>query len=254
MTQASTFAPGSMLLSVVSHGHGSMLARLLGDIERGWDKTGLRVVVTVNVPEELAFSPDDYSFPLQLIHNDTPRGFAANHNAAFRSAPEDLLCVVNPDVRCVVDPLPALLAALNQPGVALAAPVVVAPGGTVEDSARRIPTPGRILRRMLPSRRGPDYVIGDSVLYPDWVAGMFMLIRADVFRALGGFDERYHLYCEDADLCMRVWRSGHRVALVPTARITHDARRSSHRRPRFLVWHVRSLLRFFSTYPFYRPT
>lgn len=237
------------LLSVVSHGHAAMLARLLADIERGWDTSALHVVVTVNIPEDLPFAPEDYAFPLSIVRNAAPKGFAANHNAAFRTVPADRFCVVNPDVRCAADPLPPLLEALADPKVALAAPLVVSPDGAVEDSARRMITPGRILRRVLSSRREPDYAIGEDVVYPDWVAGMFMLVRADVYRALGGFDEGYHMYCEDADLCARVWRSGHRVVLAPAACVVHDAHRSSHRHPRFLAWHVRSLLRFFTAHP-----
>lgn len=240
------------VVSVVSHGHGDLLARLLDDIERCWDTSALRVVITVNIPETLPFSQENFSFPLSVIHNTAPRGFGANHNAAFRAAPGDVFCVVNPDVRCNHNPLPPLFDALASPDIALAAPLVLNPDGAVEDSARRMITPGRILGRMLSSRHEPDYVIADSPIHPDWVAGMFMLIRADVFRALGGFDERYHMYCEDADLCMRIWRSGQRVALVPAARVVHAAHRSSHRNPRFLAWHVRSLLRFFTAHPFYR--
>jgi hypothetical protein len=79
---------------------------------------------------------------------------------------------------------------------------------------------------------------------PDWVAGMFMLFRNELFREIGGFDERYFLYYEDVDLCFRLRQHGYDVVLVPDARAAHFAQRQSHRNPRYLLWHVRSLVRF----------
>jgi len=83
------------------------------------------------------------------------------------------------------------------------------------------------------------------------VAGFFMLFRSAAFRSLGGFDERYFLYYEDFDLCCRLRAAGHAIAWVPQARVVHDARRTSHRNARYLVWHASSVLRFFSS-PAYR--
>jgi GT2 family glycosyltransferase len=79
---------------------------------------------------------------------------------------------------------------------------------------------------------------------PDWIAGMFMLFRSELFREVGGFDERYFLYYEDVDLCFRLRQHGYEVILVPDARAVHFAQRQSHRNLRYLLWHVRSLVRF----------
>ncbi|NLX36774.1 MAG: glycosyltransferase family 2 protein [Chloroflexi bacterium] len=58
--------------------------------------------------------------------------------------------------------------------------------------------------------------------YPvDMVTGCAMLIRADMARALGGFDERYVMYYEDADLCLRLRQLGGRIVVAPEARLWH---------------------------------
>jgi GT2 family glycosyltransferase len=61
----------------------------------------------------------------------------------------------------------------------------------------------------------------------DWVSGACMLVRRDVFLRVGGFDERYFLYWEDADLCRRIRAAGHTVRYLPAARVVHALGQSS---------------------------
>ncbi len=228
-------------VSVVSHGQGALVARLLSDIA-GFCHTPVQVVLTVNKPEVL---PDlTFPFPVSVVRNDAPRGFAANHNAAAAIIDADVFCVVNPDVRLTADPFPPLVALLEDQDVGVAAPVVVGSRGDAQDSRRRLPTPLNALRRLVARPRAADERV-------DWVAGMFMALRTATFRAVGGFDPGYHLYYEDCDLCCRLTVAGLRVAVAPDAVIIHDGQRTSRRRPRYFLWHVQSALRFFRS-PAYR--
>jgi GT2 family glycosyltransferase len=99
---------------------------------------------------------------------------------------------------------------------------------------------------------GSDYSILDAPIYPDWVGGMIMVMRSEVFQDLQGFNQKYFLYYEDVDLCARVWLKGLKVVLLPTVSATHMARRSSHRKARYLWIHIRSMLRFFLSPTFLR--
>jgi|YelNatPaOPRAMG01_1025707.scaffolds.fasta_scaffold12626_2 GT2 family glycosyltransferase len=54
-----------------------------------------------------------------------------------------------------------------------------------------------------------------------WLSGACLMIKRDLFFAVGGFDENYFFYCEDMDLCLQVYRHGYRVMYVPTANIVH---------------------------------
>lgn len=81
----------------------------------------------------------------------------------------------------------------------------------------------------------------------DFVYGCAMVVRAEVFRDIGGFDERYFLYYEDIDLCLRAQEAGWRVAMAPNARVHHEGSRSTRREPTIKVYHhARSRLLFFS--------
>lgn len=230
-------------VSIVSHGQAALIEGLLRDLA-ALQRDDLRVVVTLNVPEE---PPADAELPMELIRNDAVKGFGANHNQALRRSKDEYLCILNPDVRLATDPFPALLDALRDPKAALAAPRVVTPDGQVENSARRFPTFWSLARKALGAVPPLDYPDTAQAASPDWVAGMFMLARREAFEAVGGFDENYFLYYEDVDLCRRLRQKGYDIRLAPAARIVHDARRTSHRNLRYLGWHLASIARFLTT-------
>jgi GT2 family glycosyltransferase len=235
-----------MTVSVVSHGQIELVNALLGDLAAVC-RSPLEVVLTQNTPEP-ALDRQSVAFDLKVIQNKAPKGFGANHNAAFAISRGSLFFVVNPDVRLTRDPFPMLAGSLSDPGVGAAAPRVVSAEGRVEDSARRFPTPGSILAKAMGLRpEGAGYPMGEGAVDVDWVAGMFMGFRREVFAEAGGFDERYFLYYEDVDLCARLRAAGYRIRWEPEAEVIHNARRSSHRNLRFLFWHLRSMTRYFLT-------
>lgn len=230
-------------LSVVSHGQNTLVNQLLGDIQRCCAQR-VAVIVTENIPDPTPLATSALSCPVERILNSRVKGFGANHNAAFERCRTPFFCAVNPDIRLPSDPFSALLSNFADKTVALAGPVVRNPAGEIEDSARRFPTPGSLLRKLFARTRRLDYPGARGAVQVDWIAGMFMVFRAAAFRAADGFDERYFLYYEDVDLCRRLGRLGLRVVYDGRAEVIHDARRSSWRNPRYLRWHLASVLRF----------
>jgi GT2 family glycosyltransferase len=237
-----------LALSIVSHGQGALVERLLADLTPLVSED-VEVLVTLNLPEDERFL-SAAPYPLRVLRNVEPKGFGANHNQAFRATNAEFFAVLNPDVRlCKLD-ISALLACFSERNVGAVAPVVTRPDGGLEDSARRWPTPSRILirvaRRLAGLHIAPDYDLTASPMTTvDWLAGMFIVFRSEVFRRLGGFDERYFMYLEDADICRRLHAIGWQPVVWSGGRIVHDARRATLRRWQHLRWHVASLLRFF---------
>jgi N-acetylglucosaminyl-diphospho-decaprenol L-rhamnosyltransferase len=235
---------GRLTLSIVSHRQAALVYNLLNDVKRLCSPAQVEVIVTVNVPETLPFSLKEFPFETVVLSNGSPKGFGANHNAAARRARGEFFCVLNPDIRIRDDPFPILLRGLQDKRVGVVAPKILDPEGATEDSARKFPTLISILKKALGLGDRLDYEIGDSPMNPDWVAGMFMLFRSEVFQRVGGFDEHYFLYYEDVDLCLRLRRLGYDVLLDPRADALHDAQRASRRDLQHLCWHARSLVRF----------
>lgn len=239
-------------ISVVSHLQIQLIAKLLADINSYCNASKVEVILTLNLAEEIPFNSDDFAFPVKIIRNINPLGFGANHNQAFLQSTGRYYCVVNPDIRMNGDPFMQLIACLSDASVGVVAPIVLGANGEVEDSARRFPSPFKILCKVFGGCKGGDYWMADKPFYPDWVGGMFMLFPRGVYEQLGGFDQRYFLYYEDVDICARLRLRGYEVLLCTDANVIHEAQRSSHRNLRYLRWHLTSMMRFFLSLAYWK--
>jgi GT2 family glycosyltransferase len=200
-----------------------------------------------------------------VIANATNAGFGAAVNRAVAASNAPLLWLLNPD--CVVQP--GALAALEETldahaDCAVAAPRLLNADGSVQASARGAPTAwtglfGRhsLLSRLLPSsaaarRNLPAKHLLDSGVESaavDWVMGAAMLIRRPMFEAVGGFDTRYFLYWEDADLCRRLWGRGWSTRYVPRATVAHPGGASARTDSRLATREFhRSAYRYYTTH------
>jgi GT2 family glycosyltransferase len=233
-----------LTISVVSHGHANFIGPLLADLAKIPDIA--QVALTINIPEMPIEYPAAIKDRILEIRNEIPRGFGANHNAAFRYCRTPYFCILNPDVRIPENPFPELVNHFQDLSISLVAPLVVNAAGEIEDSSRRFPTLWNMIARVTGISSGRWRSPEDAhPELPDWVAGILMVVRAESFSDLKGFDEAYFMYCEDVDLCARLHSSGGRVALCTQTRIVHEAQRRSHRNLRYAWWHLRSMIRFF---------
>jgi hypothetical protein len=233
-------------VSVISHGHGAEVRELLQRLAAPGGPR--RVIVTFNVPEprtRAAIEAAHWPFELRILDNASPLGFGANHNRAFQHdrqhGPSGLFAVLNPDVRWHADPFAPLQALLaGAPRAGLAYPRQHDAAGRPQDQERLVPTPARLWARHRPGERRHEVAPGEA---PEWVNAAFVVLRRDAFASVGGFDEGYHMYCEDVDLCLRLQLAGWRLVRADGTAVVHDAQRASRRSPRHLLWHVASLWR-----------
>ena len=135
------------------------------------------------------------------------------------------------------------------------APQLVNPDGTDQPNARGMPfLADKIANRLgrFPGARLSEYVRTGLLdpTYCAWAIGAAIAGEADLFRALGGWDERYFIYYEDHDSGLRSWRAGHPVVLDPAVRWAHVWQRDT-ARPRLKPWihEFRSARRFFADFP-----
>lgn len=237
-----------LTVSIVSHGHGRMVESLVHQLLT-CTEVG-QILVTFNIPEKMELPDDPRIFTL---NNSSPKGFGANHNAAFERCRSEFFVVLNPDVALIGNPFFALLNALNQSNGALVSPLALSSKGEAEDCWRYFPTPYGLLRRWLGFGDGRYSFIDKANFSVEWASGLCICFRSDAYAKLRGFDESYFLYFEDVDICVRAWKMGMRVLACPVAIVVHDGQRASRRSYVHMRWYFISMIRYFYKYWFRLP-
>jgi GT2 family glycosyltransferase len=189
--------------------------------------------------ERLAPIAQRFSWARFIAEPGNP-GFAAAVNRGVRACATPYVIVLNPD--CVLggpvrESLTSYLDAT--PDVAVAGPRLLNEDGRLQPSGRRFPdlttaVGGRRswLTATAPgnwfSRRNLLLTAQDTTpKQVDWVSGACMTIRREAFEQVGGLDEKFFLYWEDADFCRRLAKAGWRTMWHPGAAVTHFGAGSS---------------------------
>lgn len=241
-----TPCPGhrQVTVSVVSHGQEALLQQFVADVAQHASDSVCRLVLTHNLPCGRHAQPNELLADRTLhLHNPVPKGFGANHNAAFRHCDTPWFAVVNPDIRLDHDVFQALLTHATTADAVLA-PALLDPHTGRIATNRGLLTPFEIVGRKMFGHQAPARVV--------WLPGAFLLLRAEAFRQIGGFDERFYLYAEDFDLCARLRLAGAELHYVSDVHVSHAAQFSSHVRWRYLRWHMASLLRLWLAPSFWK--
>ena len=167
---------------------------------------------------------------VRVIHNQESRGFGAASNQGAHAAGGEVLFFLNADtVLLQPDALQRLADALVDPRVGLVGPRLENPDGSLQPSCVGQPT----ILRSLAVALGAQRVLPDAAratVHPavwshdrsgstGWLTGAVLAIRAELFASVGGFWQR--LYGEDADLALKVRRTGRDVRFVADARVLH---------------------------------
>jgi len=214
---------------VLSHNTRELLARCLRSLE-GCAEDGLaEVIVWDNASSDGSVELVESEFAWALLErSDQNLGFSVANNRAARGAPGECVLALNADAALGPGALERMLAAMDDaPDVGVVGPRLLNPDGSYQRSARRFPCPlGLFLEAtgLDALTRWTRYgsFAGDTTRTVDYVSGAAMLVRRDVWDELGGFDEGFFFYGEDADLCARARALGRQTLFVHDAEIVHE--------------------------------
>jgi GT2 family glycosyltransferase len=180
---------------------------------------------------------------LHLIENAENVGFGRANNLAFALTKAPLLFLLNADAELRAGACDTLIAALGSgPRVGACGPRLVNPDGSLQTSVWRNPPAawatllsGLRLYKLLPSRLGGELLLAEHWAHDrrrevPMLSGAAILVRREVVEGVGGFDERFHMYGEDNEWCLRITRAGWRLVFEPAAVVMHHGGHSSRRR------------------------
>ena len=197
-------------------------------------------------------------FPTVKLIRSANNGFSKANNKALRQASGRTLLILNPDTKLSSDVIQSCVDYLSfHPDIgALSCKVLLGNGTLDKASRRRFPSPLNAFYRfsglalLFPKSEklatyNLTFLPDDQATDVDAISGCFMLIPRRVLDEVGHFDERFFMYGEDLDLCLRINRAGYRIYYYPAVAITHYKRQSSKKAPLKSLWYFHDAMWMF---------
>jgi N-acetylglucosaminyl-diphospho-decaprenol L-rhamnosyltransferase len=226
---------------IVSYNTADVLAECLESVVAQRGQLNQQIIVVDNASVDGSVDMVRSRFPdVKLIEAGENLGFARGVNLAATHAEAGFLLLLNPDTVVLDRAIERLVAfARAKPEHGLYGGRAVKRDHSLErSSCWALPTIWSMsCFALCLTSLFPDSQLFNPEAMPDWnrdtvrevgiVTGCFLLMRRDLWQALGGFDDRYFMYGEDADLAYRVRRAGYRPIIDPDACIIHDVGKAS---------------------------
>jgi GT2 family glycosyltransferase len=194
---------------------------------------------------------------IEYIFNGENTGFGKAHNSVISKLDSEFHLILNPDVAFDTQVLPNLIVELKkQKNVSMISPQVEYPNGKLQYTCRKHPTFFELIYRRLKIKKEftqqQEYRNTDlaTSFYPDFIYGCFMLFKTQDFKSINGFDERYFLYMEDADICRKVMMSKKKILYFPSEKIIHVHQKASAKSVKLLNYHIISAIKYIKKWQF----
>ena len=233
-------ATADLAVVVVTHEARARVLATLDDLAADPEQAAWDLVVVDNASADGTAGAIQTSHPtVRIIRNDVGRGFAAAVNQGVAATGAATIVVVTAGTRVPAGSLPGLRAALlERPHTGAAGPLIRHSDGTVQRHGlfrpraltalvvllglARLPFFRAEARRYYGSHEpGPAYEV-------EQLSGACLVLAREALEEVGGFDERFFLYCEDTDWCLRARAAGWSLRFVPNVAVTREKAASSH--------------------------
>lgn len=179
-------------------------------------------------------------------------GFGGGHNFVIPYLDSKFHAIVNPDILFTEDAFTPLIRFMEESGAGMAVPRITDEKGKLLKVYRLDPTPFDMFIRMFVKKgfeaRKNRHTMQDmdysKPFRVPFAQGSFLLVRTELFKELHGFDERFFLYMEDADLCRRV-NEVSTLMYCPDASVIHKWEKGSHKSLKLFLLHISSMVKYF---------
>lgn len=186
------------------------------------------------------------------------RGYGAGHNTVLPLLNSQYHAVINPDVFLYDDALDKMANWMDaHSDVVITTPRLQFPDGREQHIAKRRPALLPLIARQISlpflKKYEQHYLMLDEDLSEptevEFCSGSFFMIRTEVLQKIGGFDEDYFMYVEDADITAKARQCG-RAVYLPQVTVAHAWHREAHKQVKQFFWQLKSMLRYFKKWGF----
>lgn len=243
-------------LCIVTYNNKDNILRAVGSVLEKTKGIGLDIYICDNASSDGTPEMIEREFPsVKVIRNSKNAGFGAGHNTIINMLSSDFHFIVNPDIILTDDTVTQMSCFMrDNPDIAMAVPKFLYEDGSEQFTPKLTPK----LRYMLGGRLERfggifrkwrrEYTFADrnaaEVTDVGFCSGCFIVIRTDVFKKVGGFDERYFLYSEDADLTRMAQKYG-RTVYAPQFSVIHLWERAYMKSPKYFLIQLSSMFKYF---------
>jgi N-acetylglucosaminyl-diphospho-decaprenol L-rhamnosyltransferase len=220
---------------IVSTNEAHWLDRCLTTVYAHAGSASLDVVVVDNESSDGTAALVTERFPKARVVRCVNRGFAHANNRALMTPVARYVLFLNPDTEIVEGDFGSLVEMLDaRPDIGLLGVKQLTGDGVLSPTIRRFPNAARALGealtaeswRLRPSwvgERELDLARHEHEVECDWTVGAYMLARREALLGAGFMDERFFLFSDEPDLCLRIRHAGWKIIHTPAMTIVHHA-------------------------------
>ncbi|MCI7768227.1 MAG: glycosyltransferase family 2 protein [Oscillospiraceae bacterium] len=243
-------------LCIVTYNNENTIERVLDSIFEFSGNSSLRVFISDNASSDNTVEKVRHKFPqVNVVCNKENKGFGFGHNSVIGLLDSDYHFIVNPDIILTNDILGEMAEYLdNNPDVVMAVPKFFFENGNEQFTPKlrpklRFMIGGRLERYGGIFKKWRDeYTMRnaepDSPVDVGFCSGCFIAVRTEIFKKIGGFDERYFLYNEDADITRMAQKYG-RTVYAPQFHVTHLWERAYMKNIKYFFIQISSMIKYF---------
>lgn len=227
--------PPALAVIVVSTNEGHWLRPCLSTVFERAGGIELEVIVVDNQSTDETRPLVETEFPQARVVASVNHGFGHANNRGLLVTGAPYVLFLNPDTEILEGTFAELTSWLDaRPWIGLVGVRQVTADGRLFPTIRRFPTVARYWFEALASEKFPfraswlgereiDLSIYDEEVVCDWTSGSFMFARREALESAGYFDERFFIYSEEVDLCLRIRQAGWEIVHLPSMTILHHA-------------------------------
>lgn len=189
---------------------------------------------------------------IEYIYFDENLGFGKAHNFTIDKLKSKFHLVLNPDIQFNSSIMELLMDKLSsEKETSFITPKIVYLDRGLQEVCRKHPTILNLLKRKIGlSKYSYIEEPQGKVFYPEFIHGCFMLFKTYDFINLGGFDKRFFLYMEDADICKKIKVNNKRILYYPKVKAIHHHQKGSSKSLKLFLIHILSAFKYFLKWGF----
>lgn len=239
-------------ISVISHNHLPIIEKLncLPELAKYFN-----VIIQSNIPEN---NIEIYCSKNNIFHipYDRSRGFGENNNNVFnfcknklKMESDDIFLVLNPDVLIEAKKIFFLFETMKKNDINFATINLFNDEDKLifDNSIRNFPNLLDFMSSFLGLKNNTiiDKKNITEIIKINWAAGSFLAFEANIYEAVNGFDKKYFMYCEDIDICMRLYKKNISLYYIPFITGVHFAQHNNKKIfSKHFIWHVKSVFKY----------